>query len=415
MKLSRDSGQNNFRWNYSCAILNGVFYNAANAFIGGSTVLPLFVSTLTSSKFMVGLISTMEGATWPLPQVFVASLIEHKERKKPLYIYMAILRSLIILIIGLFIIFFYGATPKYGFLTLFILLFFTYSIAGGVSGISFMDIVGKSFPSNRRGSLWGWRMGIGGSLGVIFGFVVRFIIKNINYPINFGVLFLIATFFISIALLSFSLIKEPVSNTVTKERKTFHTFLSEGLKTLRQDKRFKNLFFSRISFGINAMSIPFYIIFIKQHHNIPLNNVGFFVSAQISGSIISNLLWGGLSNYKGNHLVLRLAALVTALPPILVFTSYLFNPNLIFDLSIFFLLGFGIQGIWVGFPNALLDISPENKRPTYVGFMNTMIAPVLFLPTVGGLIIDYVSFNSLFVLSLLASISAFIFATKFKP
>ena len=126
-------------------------------------------------------------------------------------------------------------------------------------------------------------------------------------------------------------------------------------------------------------------------------------------------MWGGLSNYKGNHLVLRLAALVTALPPILVFTSYLFNPNLIFDLSIFFLLGFGIQGIWVGFPNALLDISPENKRPTYVGFMNTMIAPVLFLPTVGGLIIDYVSFNSLFVLSLLASISAFIFATKFKP
>lgn len=412
MKESGNSGKNNFRWNYSCAIMNGVFYNIAYAFIGGSTVLPLFINTLTSSKFIVGLVSTMESASWPLPQVFVASFIEHKEKKKPLYIYMAILRSIIILVISLFVILFSGAT-RVAFLTLFILLFFAYSIAGGVAGISFMDIIGKVFPSNKRGSLWGWRMGIGGSLAVIGGFFVKYILEKVDYPLNFGILFLIATFFISLALLFFSLIKEPISEKVIKKRKKFSIFLSNGIAILRKDERFKNLFFIRIGFGINAMATPFYIIFIKLYHHVPLSNVGLFVSAQTFGAIISNLLWGNLSNYKGNHFVLRIAAFITIFPPILILSSYLLPVNLLYDLFIFFVLGCAIQGLWVGFPNALLDISPKEKRPTYVGFMNTMMAPVLFLPTLGGLLIDYISFKILFTFALLASIFAFFFAMKF--
>ena len=151
--------------------MNGVFYNIANAFIGGSTVLPLFINTLTSSKFFIGIVNSIEAAGWPLPQIFVANFIEHKKKKKPLYIKMAILRSICILVISFFIILFSGI-PRIGFLSLFIILFATYSIAGGISGISFMDILGKVFPSNRRGSLWAWRMGIGGSLAVLAGFFV---------------------------------------------------------------------------------------------------------------------------------------------------------------------------------------------------------------------------------------------------
>lgn len=411
MNESGNSGKNSFRRNYYFGIMNGIFYNIAYAFIGGSTVLPLFINTLTSSRFFVGLVNTIETASWPLPQIFVASFVEHKKSTKPLYINMAILRSIGILIISLFIILFSGI-PRARFLTLFILLFFAYSLAGGVAGISFMEIIGKVFPSNRRGSLWAWRMGIGGSLGVVAGFFVRYILKTFGYPLNFGLLFLIATFFMSMAFLSFSLIKEPEKEKIIKARKRFSVFVSHGINILRDDKRFKNLFFLRIGLGINAMAIPFYIIFIKQHHGLELSTVGLFVSTQTFGAIISNLLWGNLSKYKGNHFVLRGTAVISILPPVLILSSYTLPVSLFFDLFIFFLLGATIQGIWLGFPNALLDISPDEKRPTYVGFMNTMIAPVLFLPSIGGLLIDYISFKVLFTLSLLASIMAFFFAIK---
>jgi len=404
---------NNFRKNYFLGIMNGVFYNISYAFLGGSTVLPLFVNTLTSSKIVVGLVNTIETASWPLPQVFVASLLEHKDRKKPLYIYMAILRSLILLIASLFVILFSGS-PKREFLTIFILLYFAYSIAGGFSGVSFMDIVGKVFPSKKRGTLWAWRMGIGGSLGVVAGFFVKYILGKFDYPLNFGILFIIATVFISLAFFSFSLIQEPLSTDVVRRKKTFLSFLSNGITVLRNDTSFKNLFLTRIALALNAMSVPFYIIFVKQNHGIELSTVGLFVSAQTLGAIVSNLLWGNLSKYKGNHIVLKWTSVISILPPTLILISYLFSANLLYDLLIFLLLGITIQGVWLGFPNALLDISPDGKRPTYVGFMNTMITPALFLPIVGGILIDFTSFKLLFALSLLASLAALIFAAKLK-
>ena len=410
---SVNSGNREFRHNYACGILNGVFYNIAYAFIGGSTVLPLFINSLTSSRFIVGLVNTIETAGWPLPQVFVASFVEHRESKKPLYIHLAIIRSLLLFIISISVLLFSAAWEN-GFLTLFILLFSVYAIAGGLSGVSFMDIIGKVFTSKARGGLWAWRMGIGGSLGVLAGLLVRWVLKQFHYPVNFGILFIAASFFMSMAFLSFSLIKEPLTQKVNRRRKPFSLFIREGINTLRRDDRFKTLFLLRICFGLNSMALPFYIIFIKQFHGLELSTVGLFVSVQTFGAIISNLLWGNLSRIKGNHHVLRLTAAVSMLPPLLILTSYRIPPLLFYDLFIFFLLGVTAQGIWLGFPNALLDISPDEKRPTYVGFMNTMIAPVLFLPAIGGMLIDYLSFTILFAISFIASLFAIFFALQFN-
>lgn len=406
------SGKRDFRRNYACGILNGVFYNISYAFIGGSTVLPLFINSLTASRFMVGLVNTIETAGWPLPQVFIASFVEYRESKKPLYIQLAIIRSLLLFIIAISVLLFSGAWGN-RFLVLFMLLFTVYAIAGGLSGVSFMDIIGKVFNSRTRGGLWAWRMGIGGSLGVLAGFVVRWILKHFHYPVNFGILFLIASCFMSVAFLSFSLIKEPLSATGGKKRIPFFHFLREGADTLRSDVRFKMLFLLRICLGLNSMSLPFYILFIKQYHGLELSTAGLFVSVQTFGAIISNLLWGTLSRGRGNHQVLRFTAAVSMLPPLLILVSHRVPAHLSYDLLIFFLLGVTTQGTWLGFPNALLDIAPEEKRPTYVGFMNTMIAPVLFLPAIGGILIDYLSFTMLFTISFAASIVAVFFSFKY--
>jgi MFS family permease len=409
---SSSSGKREFQSNFACALLNGVFYNIAYAFIGGSTVLPLFVNSLTPSRFIVGLVNTIETAGWPLPQVFVAGFVEHRERKKPLYIHLAIIRSLLLFIIA-FSVLLFSSTTGNRFLTLFILLFSVYAIAGGLSGVSFMDIIGKVFNSKARGGLWAWRMGVGGSLAVLAGLIVRWVLMHFAYPLNFGILFMIASLFMSMAFLSFALIQEPITGNPDRPQKPFPLFIREGITTLRRDNRFKMLFLLRICLGLNAMSVPFYIIFMRQYHGLELSTVGLFVSVQTFGAIISNLLWGNLSSKKGNHYVLCLTAAVSMLSPLLILVSYRISPLLVYDLFIFFLLGITIQGVWLGFPNALLDISPDEKQPTYVGFMNTMISPVLFLPAIGGILIDFLSFSTLFTISFTASLFAILFAIKF--
>ena len=60
------------------------------------------------------------------------------------------------------------------------------------------------------------------------------------------------------------------------------------------------------------------------------------------------------------------------------------------------MLGFTLSGVRLGQINYMLDVSPDAERPTYLGFMNTFLAPVLLLSMLGGYIIERTSFEALF-------------------
>jgi hypothetical protein len=62
----------------------------------------------------------------------------------------------------------------------------------------------------------------------------------------------------------------------------------------------------------------------------------------------------------------------------------------------------------------MLDLAPESERPTYLGFMNTFLAPVMLLAAVGGLVVEITSYETLFAIALAASILAFAFGIQLE-
>jgi MFS family permease len=48
----------------------------------------------------------------------------------------------------------------------------------------------------------------------------------------------------------------------------------------------------------------------------------------------------------------------------------------------------------------LLTVAPPAERATYIGFLNTILGVVIFVPVLGGLLADLLGFEALFVLSL---------------
>ena len=135
----------------------------------------------------------------------------------------------------------------------------------------------------------------------------------------------------------------------------------------------------RVSLGIWMMALPFYIIYARERLGLPEESVGVFLSIQMVGMIISNLLWGRLSDRIGNRIVLNLTAAVSAASPGVALLTTLATPlRGMFGFGIvFFFLGFTMSGLRLGHSNYMLDLSPESERPTYLGFMNTFLAPVI--------------------------------------
>jgi hypothetical protein len=60
----------------------------------------------------------------------------------------------------------------------------------------------------------------------------------------------------------------------------------------------------------------------------------------------------------------------------------------------------------------LLTIAPAAERATYIGFLNTVLGLVTFIPPFGGALVDVVGFTALFVLALVIAGSAMLATTR---
>lgn len=392
--------------NYILGIINGFLMTASDSIIGPRTVLPLFMSTITSSSVLIGLACSMHDALWPMPQIFMAHFLEGKPYKKFMYTYTAFIRSGAIFMISILIF-----TNPPGILPLFLLLLFIYQFAGGFAGLSFMDIVGKTVSSAKQPSFWGLRMAIGGVLSVAGGFYVKWVLGDAPVNTNFGILYLTASFMVAVALISFCFSYEP-RDEAQKRTERFSDFLKDGLKLLSADSNFKILFITRVLLGISFGMNPFYVIFAMRVLGLSVSDVGIMIAVQMTGMIISNYIWNRVAKKYGMRSILSITSFLAVAIPLLAFSCTILGSFPLY--AMFFLIGCTVSGISVGSPSILLSIAPGVKRPTYIGFMNTFLAPVFFYPTLNGIIIDAFSYYPAFIISIITGIAAFIVLSELR-
>jgi MFS family permease len=395
-------------------VVNGVLFNMSEALVGGTTVLPTFISNVTSSKVLIGLSGTMSMAGWFLPQLLVANLIETARRKRPVYIWAGVVRITTIWVIALSVMMLKSDWTG-GFVVLFFVLYSVYVIAAGVAGIPFMDMVGKEIKSENRGSFFGARLFFGGIMAALAGIYVERILAAQPFPGSYATLFITASALITIAIIAFCLADER-EGIVAEKRTNFRKFLTRGPGLLRGVRSYRLFLVWRVLLGVWMMALPFYIIYAKERIGLAEESVGVFLSIQMIGMIVSNLLWGRLSDRVGNKIVLNLTAGFATLSPLMaLLTSLSARLHGTAGLGIvFFFVGFAMSGLSLGHNNYMLDLSPENERPTYLGFMNTFLAPAMLLSAVGGLIVEATSFEMLFGIALAASLLALAFSAKLE-
>ncbi|MDY6788039.1 MAG: MFS transporter [candidate division WOR-3 bacterium] len=377
--------------NYILGIINGILFKFAFAVTGSETILPVFVSTLTSSGVLIGLAGSMQMALWPLPQIFMANYLEGKKYKMFVYKYTAYVRIIAMFAMGIVILWY----PSF-ILPVFMLFLFIYLTAGGMSGISFMELIGKTISKRRLASFWGFRQAGGGALAILGGLFVKFSLDTYDYPFNYALLFLASGFVVTIALISFIMADEPPSRG-QEPSKGFRHFFKTGVKVLRRDSAFKRLFSYKVLMAVAMGPVPFYAIFSLRILDVHESTIGLFIAIQMVGMILSNIVWDRVSKFLSTKYIMIITAGIVLLQPIFASLSPLLGIWMMY--IVFFLVGASMSGIRVGYLTYLLEIAPESKRPTYIGFMNTFTAPMLFYPMINGLLVDIFSFTPTFIIS----------------
>jgi MFS family permease len=203
------------------------------------------------------------------------------------------------------------------------------------------------------------------------------------------------------------------------ERVTVGQQLRRVGNILRSNRVFDTYIAARASLGLAAIALPFYGVYAKTVLGAPEAMVGVYVGVRVGASLASNLLWGRLSDRRGNRLVMRIASLGRGLAVLLAITLVLivdaaklrgsWLPYL--ALPLFFLEGATTPAAMLVGSNFLIEFVPEGERPIYLGLSSTLVGTVLLLTLGGGLLVDLLGYLGLFAASLALYALAYALAT----
>lgn len=399
--------QHHERRNFMALAADGNFYMLGSAFVDATTVLPLFIGHFSSSPMAVGAMTAIRSAAWMLPQTMVANFLQARARKKPFLVGLLYPTRVSWILFAVAIVLLGRSAP--GVLLGGVYLLLIIAAGGeGTASIAYFEVIAKGVRAVNRGKLQAVKQLVGAPAAIAVGLVVRLVLsdRGPGYPWNYGLLFAACGGCLLVGTSTLHLLREP-PQAVFGHRVALRRYLGGIPRLLQRNPLVRRLVIVQLLGLFGEMALPFYIVFARQRLGLANGQVGYFVAAEMAGIVVLGLLWGLGADHLGNRVMIRATLGMGALVPTMAFLVSLIGggqgrAEFFVLLVLFWLIGgvlaWSTRFVYV---NLLLEAVTAGQRPTSVGLLNSMIAPSMLGPLLGGAIIGVASFTVLFAVAAL--------------
>ncbi|RME50727.1 MAG: MFS transporter [Caldilineae bacterium] len=391
-----------YPWNFTVNFLDGAFFWLGLSFASSVTILPLFVSKLSDNPFLIALVAILGQASWYLPQLFTAGVIESVPRKKPFVVNVGFFTERLPMWLLPVAALASLRSPTLA-LVLFFLAYAAHGLGAGLIAPAWSDMLARCFPVNKRGRFFGVTSFVGTGLGALGAVLSGWILAHYPFPTNFVYLFLLAAVTITISWGFIALTREPVYPVPAHAaRRVRGGSRRKMMSILRGDHNFRRFLAARLLSSLAAMGGGFLTVAAVQRWQLSDSTVGLFTAAMLVGQTAGNLAAGLVADRWGHKLSLETGLIAITGGFVLAWLA----PDPSWYFVVFFLFGASagiriVSGVLIP-----LEFARPNHRPTYVGLSNTTMGVGSALaPLVGGLLAE-VGYNWLFAASALVGVLA---------
>ncbi len=387
------------RHNVIFNLLDGGFFGLAMGFVSFSTILPLFVASMTNSATLIGLVPAIHGTGWLLPQLFTASHTARLRRYKRTVVLMTIHERVPFLALA-------GVAfllPTIGVQAALIITFLCMiwqGLGGGFTANPWTSMISKIMPSDARGTFFGIQAALANLFISAAAIGAGYLLKSFDAPRNFMYCFLIAGVFFALSWISLAQTREPADyDKVIEENPP--PFWHGALQILRRDKNFDWFLSARVLSQFATMGFSFYIVYALRRFHMDVVTAGYLTATLTISQTIANAAMGWLGDRVGHRLMLIVGAASALFSSLLAW----FAPSLAWFFPIFVLTGFTNVSIWTNGMTMSVDFSGEAERPFYIGLAQSLTAPATIIaPLIGGWIADTKGFTFTFAASCVLSV-----------
>lgn len=361
-----------------------------------STVIPMFVTLLTTNPLLISVVPILSRLPQFVSQFLFLGVVHRARRRKRVLI---IATTIFTLAWGgiAATLRFGGALSPTALLVVFLALYAVGWTAMGVERVSNRVMQATLIPARRRGRVFG----IGGSVGrfsaLASGAVIAdYMSRATDFRMNFALLFGLAFAFFVLTVLCQLTFREPTQRHATSDRMGLGQIARDGWRLVREDIDFRRIFFIGCfqSFSVNLFA--FYVPYARTWSDAPdfTQQLG---AALGKGLTIQHVVVGVLSlglgllvDWKGNCVVLRGLCLLLSNIPLLIILIGRYVPvdaRLTALLGVYAMIGcLPVMARVTG--NYVLEIGPEDTRTLYVGVFGSGQIVTLAFPLLLGVAVS---------------------------
>jgi MFS family permease len=388
------------RHNTIVNLLDGAFFGSALGFASFVTVLPLFVSTMTDSALLIGLIPAIHSMGWQLPQLFTANRLSQQKRYRPAVLKATIHERLPFLGLAL-LAWFTTSMDRQLALALTFLLLIWQGLGGGFTANAWQNMIGKIIPSERRGTFFGLQSAAANLLSSGAAILAGLILAQWIAPRNFSLVFLLAAASMGISFFFLSRTREPESVRPDPPIPT-QMFWSKLGGILKRDGNFRWFLGARMLSQLAVVAFSFYTVYVVRYHGLSEVEVGVMTGVLLGVQTLANPLVGWIGDHWSQRLALEIGAGAAALSALMAWWA----PSPGWFYLVFTLAGIANAALWTVTLAMTLKFGQEAERPAYIGLSNTLVAPATILaPLLGGILADRLGYAAAFQASAIGGLA----------
>lgn len=391
--------QRNFRWNFAVNLADGAFYWFGMSFAAPSTIMPLYVSHLTNSPLLIGLISAITGAGWYLPQLLMAKYVARQPVKKKMVVNVGFFSERLPIIVMAASVFLFAARDPDLALAFFFLSLVWYTIGAGIVAISWQDMLAKVIPVHYRGRLLGLANALGTGAGIAGAGAAAAILARYPFPTNFGICVSLLALFVMGSWAAISLTREPPQQS-DEPAISLREYILHLPAVLRRDRNFAAYLLSRVVAVFGRMATGFVTVYAVQRWGLSDGQAGLYTTTLLAGQAVAYVGGGALADRHGHKLVQEISVTLCTLSMAIAVLA----PSPTWIYAVFAAIGALTAAEVVSSIGIAMEFGRPEERPTYMGLANTI--PGLFsavAPVLGGWIASWTNYRVLFVTALLFS------------
>lgn len=387
------------RHNVIVNMIDGGTFGFAIGFASFSTILPLFVASMTDSATLIGLVPAIHGAGWLLPQLFTANRTAQLRRYKRTVLLNTIHERLPFLGLA-FVAFLLPSIGSRAGLVLTFMMLIWQGLGGGFTANPWTSMISKIIPPESRGTFFGTQAAIANLFISAAAVCAGYILSLFASPNDFMYCFLIACVFFTVSWFALAMTREPADYEKVVEENPPPFWHGAG-QILKRDRNFDWFLTARVLSQFATMGFAFYIVYGLRRYEMNTVTAGFLTATLTISQTVANAGMGWLGDRVGHRWMLILGAVAATLSSFLAW----FAPSLVWFFPVFVLTGFANVSIWTNGMTMTVDFSDDKDRPFYIGLAQTLTAPATILaPLIGGWIADTYGFTLTFALSAMLSI-----------